>query len=340
MTTRSFEVVAATAICLLAFLPGATAAGGSPAFRVLLFTKTAGFRHDSIPAATAAIEQLGARGDFAVDSTEDAGAFTDANLARYRVVAFVLTSGDVLDPNQQAAFVRFVRHGGGFVGVHSASDTEYDWPWYGALLGAYFKSHPEIQQATIDVTNLRTPSTVHLPAQWTRTDEWYDFQHSPRGSVSVLATLDESNYSPGPDAMGSDHPIMWQHVYDGGRSWYFAGGHTSASYAEPLFRDALLGGILWAGGLDLPHIASTTAQVAGRRLTVTIHHNACVTCRVRLSVRAAGRSTTFAVPGQGTLTRARTAPLLPGSWRYTVTLVDTAMAAHAAASGRIRVPNG
>jgi len=306
---------------------------------VLLFTKTAGFRHDSIPAAIAAVEQLGARGDFAVDATEDAGAFTDANLGRYKVVAFVLTSGDVLDPDQQAAFMRFVEHGGGFVGVHSAADTEYDWPWYGALLGAYFKSHPQIQQGTIDVTNRRTPSTVRLPAAWTRTDEWYDFRQSPRGSVTVLATLDESTYSPGPDAMGSDHPIMWQHVYDGGRSWYTAGGHTSASYAEPLFRYALLGGILWAAGLDLPHIASTTAQVTGRRLTVTIHHNACVTCRIRLSIRAAGRSTTSVVPARGTVTRATTARLPPGRRTYTVTLVDTAMAAQTTANGRIRVPN-
>ena len=138
-------------------------------------------------------------------------------------------------------------------------------------MGAYFKIHPAIQKAVIDVLDRDTPSTIHLPAHWTRTDEWYNFQTNPRGSVTVLATVEESTYHPGPGAMGSYHPIMWQHVYDGGRSWYFAGGHTSASYSEPLFRSALLGGILWAAGFDLPSFRSLTTRVVDRELKGSRH---------------------------------------------------------------------
>jgi type 1 glutamine amidotransferase len=215
--------------------------------QVLVFSKTEGFRHDSIPAGIAAIRSLGRANGFSVTATENAKTFAPRRLSRFDAVVFLSTTGDVLTPKQQKAFKGYIRKGGGWVGIHSAADTEYDWPFYGRLLGAYFLSHPAIQPAAIDVTDRAHPSTRHLPARWPRTDEWYDFRSNPRGTVHVLATLDESTYSGG--TMGVDHPIAWCHPLKGGRAWYTAGGHTSESYSEPDFRRHLLGGILWAARL-------------------------------------------------------------------------------------------
>jgi len=219
----------------------ADAESTQPGFAVLVFSKTTGFRHDSIPQGVAAIKALGAEHGFAVDSTEDAARFTDVGLARYRVVVFLSTTGDILDDGQKAAFERYIRAGGGFAGIHSASDTEYQWAWYGRLVGAYFASHPEVQQGSIQIEDRAHPSMSDLPAVWQRTDEWYNFRSNPRSTVHVLATLDERSYSGG--KMGADHPIAWCRAFDGGRSWYTAMGHTPESYAEPLFRLHLLGGI-------------------------------------------------------------------------------------------------
>jgi uncharacterized protein (TIGR03437 family) len=238
-------LVAFSIIITLAALPGTTSQ--SAPTKILIFSKTAGFRHDSIPDGIAAIRQLGQQNGVDVDATEDPSSFNDANLSRYQAVVFLSTTGDVLDGNQQAAFERYIRGGGGFAGVHSATDTEYDWAWYGGLVGAYFQSHPNIQRATIRVENAVHPSTVGLPAAWERTDEWYNFRLNPRGRVWVLAGLDETTYSGG--TMGTDHPICWCQLYDGGRSWYTAGGHTRESYNEPLFRQHLLGGIQYAAKL-------------------------------------------------------------------------------------------
>jgi cytochrome c len=224
----------------------AWAESASRSFSVLVFSKTTGFRHESIPYAIAAIEALGGDHGFSVESTEDAARFTDAELAQYQVVVFLSTTGDVLDDRQKAAFEHYIRSGGGFVGIHSASDTEYKWAWYGRLVGAYFASHPEIQPAMIGVEDRTHPSTTGLPTIWRRTDEWYNFRSNPRSTVHVLASLDEATYSGG--RMGSDHPIAWCQAIDGGRSWYTAMGHTVESYAEPLFRQHLLGGIESAAG--------------------------------------------------------------------------------------------
>ncbi|MEU6643905.1 ThuA domain-containing protein [Saccharomonospora sp. NPDC046836] len=215
---------------------------------VLVFSKTAGYRHQSIPTGIAAIQELGAANHFTVEATEDAAAFTDDNLARFDAVVWLSTTGDVLNADQQAAFERYVAAGGGYAGVHAASDTEYDWPWYGDLVGAYFQSHPQIQPATVNVEDRQHPSTASLPYQWNRTDEWYNFRENPRQDVHVLASLDESSYSPGNGAMG-DHPIAWCHENSGGRAWYTGGGHTTESYSEPEFLQHLLGGIQYAAGL-------------------------------------------------------------------------------------------
>src|SRR5882672_3520238 len=175
------------AIVLLCFwgLLGVTAAHAHN-FSVLVFSKTAGFRHDSITNGLEAIRTLGTNNDFAVDASEDSAVFTDANRAQYKVVIFLSTTGDILDTNQQAAFQRYIEAGGGFVGIHAAADTEYSWPWYGGLMGAYFSSHPAgTPTATIKVADQINPSTTSLPKRWVRTDEWYNFQSNPRVTVHV-----------------------------------------------------------------------------------------------------------------------------------------------------------
>lgn len=221
-------------------------------FDVLVFSKTLGFRHASIPAGIAAIKSLGRKYNFTVAATEDANVFTDASLAKYRVVVFLNTTGDILNAKQQSAFERFIRKGRGFVGIHAATDTEYDWGWYGRLVGTYFANHPQIQQATVNVTNRTHLSTQKLPDKWIRTDEWYNFRDNPSRRVNVLAKLDESTYSGG--TMGKNHPIAWYHRYDGGRAWYTGMGHTSETYSEPLFLEHILGGIRWAAGVTAKEI--------------------------------------------------------------------------------------
>ncbi|GAA0397968.1 hypothetical protein Acor_35030 [Acrocarpospora corrugata] len=222
----------------LAVLP--SSAEAAPLTRVLVFSKTAGFRHSSIPNGITAVQQLGAANGFTVVATEDAAAFTTANLAQYQAVIWLSTTGDVLNAAQQTAFQSYIAAGGGYVGVHAAADTEYDWAWYGGLVGGYFASHPATQQATIKVEDRGNPSTSHLAPTWTRTDEWYNYQANPRNTVRVLASLTESSYSGG--TMG-DHPITWCQDYQGGRSWYTGLGHTEESYADANFRTMLLGGI-------------------------------------------------------------------------------------------------
>ncbi|RFU85770.1 DUF1080 domain-containing protein [Streptomyces triticagri] len=226
--------------------PGASKDDAAAAKKVLVFSKTAGFRHDSIPDGIAAIQELGAENDFAVDTTEDAGDFTADNLAQYDAVIWLSTTGDVLDEAQQEAFEGYINDGGGYVGIHAAADTEYDWPFYEGLAGAYFESHPEIQEATIDVEDRGHPATGHLDATWDRTDEWYNYRSNPRDRARVLATLDESSYNGG--SMGEDHPFVWCQEYEGGRSFYTGAGHTKESFTEPAYVQHLLGGIKWATG--------------------------------------------------------------------------------------------
>jgi len=228
-------------------LVAGTYASESP--RVLLFSETREFRHSSIADALRAIEELATTAGIQTDHAGDsAGVFTNANLANYDAVIWVLTSGDVLNADEQVAFEQYIRSGGGYAGIHAASDTEYDWPWYGGLVGAYFDRHPAVQSASQDVEDGSHPSTAHLSSRWTRTDEWYDYRTNPRAQVNVLLSLDEDSYTDG--GMGGDHPSAWYHDYDGGRSWYTGGGHTIASYSEPDFRAHLLGGLRYAAGRD------------------------------------------------------------------------------------------
>jgi type 1 glutamine amidotransferase len=220
-------------------------------FRVLVFSKTTGFRHDSIPAGIAAIRRLGREHAFAVEQTEEEGAFTDRNLARYRALVFLSTTGEpIARQDHRRAFRRYIRRGGGFLGIHAASDSFTRWPWYVGLVGAGFRRHaPGTSAASVVVEDRSAPATRGLPPVWRRVDEWYAFRSNPRRRVHVLATIDERTYHPPRDAaMGADHPIAWCHRYDGGRSVYTAMGHTSGSYREPLFAAHLLGAIEMAAG--------------------------------------------------------------------------------------------
>jgi cytochrome c len=223
-------------------------AGAQQQPRVLVFSKTAGFRHSSIPDGIAAIRKLGAENGFAVDATEDATAFTSKNLARYRAVVFLSTTGDVLDAAQQDDFERYIQAGGGYVGIHSATDTEYDWPWYGRLAGAWFNGHPNnpnVRQGTFRVLDKGHPSTEGLPDRWERTDEFYNFKSIDPG-IHVLVDIDEKSYQGGTN--GDHHPMSWYHDFDGGRAWYTNMGHTEATFSEPLFLKHLLGGLRYAIG--------------------------------------------------------------------------------------------
>ncbi|MFI0235534.1 ThuA domain-containing protein [Streptomyces sp. NPDC016845] len=214
--------------------------------RVLVFSKTGGFRHDAIPEGIAALKELGASSDITVDATESAAQFTTNNLARYDAVVFMSTTGDVLNDAQQKAFEEFIAKGGGYMGVHAAADTEYDWSYYGGLVGAYFDSHPAIQKATVRVEDTANPATARLGQAWERTDELYNYRTNPRDKVHVLATLDETTYQGG--NMKGDHPIAWCQSYGGGRSFYTGLGHTKESYADDAFRTHLLGGLKYAAG--------------------------------------------------------------------------------------------
>ncbi len=215
-----------------------------PTRAFLVFSKTTGYRHDSIPDGQKAITEIAKQRKWNVEFSEDSAVFEPKNLARFDGIVFLMTTGDILDPNQKSAMQSFVEGGGGFVGIHSAADTEYKWDWYGnKCLGAWFSGHPAQQEVRIHIENKRHPSTSFLPDPWLRKDEWYNFKTDPRPNVTVLATVDESTYKGG--TMGADHPIIWCHNVGKGRSWYSAIGHTKESYTDPLFVRMLSEGMNW-----------------------------------------------------------------------------------------------
>ncbi|MEH6306844.1 ThuA domain-containing protein [Olivibacter sp. CPCC 100613] len=212
---------------------------------ILVFSKTAGFRHDSIEKGTKTIEELGKENGFSVEHTEDASVFTEDNLKKYKAIVFLSTTGDILNDAQQKAFEHYIQQGGGFVGVHAAADTEYEWPWYNKLVGAWFLSHPKQQEATILVLDKNHPATKHLADTWRRWDEWYNYKDI-NPETNVLMKLDETSYEGGKN--GDNHPIAWYHEFDGGRAFYTGLGHTKESYDAVDFRKHLLGGIKYAMG--------------------------------------------------------------------------------------------
>lgn len=317
------------ALIVVALLAAAYAAGAADAAnpRVLVFTKTDGYRHESIPAGIQAVRDLGARNGFDVTATEDDAVFSAAGLAPYDAVVFLLTIGDVLNDAEQAAFETWLRAGHGYVGVHSAADTERGWPWYGRLVGAWSSGHPEIQPAVVQVATPTDASTAGLPARWSRTDEWYGFLTNPRANgVRVLLTLDETTYQPRDWAMGADHPIAWEHDFEGGRGWYTQGGHTTESYAEPLFLGHLLGGIQYALAAEGRPVATPVLRPAIRELKLTVRNRRvhasfrvvnCAPCKANLVVRS--KSTKLRI-AKGVATGA-SAVLPQGRWVVRVSVV-------------------
>lgn len=214
--------------------------------RVLVFSKTKGFRHQSISEGKLAISKLGQQHRFLVDTTEDASFFTEKNLKKYTAVIFLNTTGDVLDNAQQTAFEHYIQSGGGYVGIHAAADTEYDWPWYGKLAGAYFLSHPAVQEAKFLVKDKKHPATSFLTdSVWMHKDELYNFKNI-NPDINVLLTIDESSYKGG--ANGAFHPFSWYHNFDGGRAFYTSMGHTNENWKDQKFLKHLTGGISYAMG--------------------------------------------------------------------------------------------
>jgi type 1 glutamine amidotransferase len=216
--------------------------------RILVFSKTAGWQHDSIESGCEALVSLGTANGVIVETSEDAGLFTDESLDRFDAVVFLNTSGTIFDDGQRAAFERYIRNGGGFVGIHGATDTEYDWPWYNKLVGAYFNSHPgnpNVREAVLEVTDADHPATAHLPERWKWADEWYNFRDMNE-NIRVILVLDTGSYegSEHPDY----HPVAWYHEYDGGRAFYTALGHTIESFSEDLFLQHIWGGVEYAMG--------------------------------------------------------------------------------------------
>jgi type 1 glutamine amidotransferase len=218
-----------------------------PKDKVLIFSLTKGFHHASIADGISAIKQIGENDNFEVDTTTNPALFTDANLKQYKALIFLSPTGTGLfTPQQQNAFINYIHKGGGFVGIHAATDCCYDWDWYGKLVGAYFSKHPKIQQATLNVVDSKHPSTQNIPSAWLHTDEWYNFkQVSP--DIHVLIKVDESSYTGG--EMNNNHPIAWYQQFEGGKIFYTALGHTKEDFTtDTLFLKHLTGGINYALG--------------------------------------------------------------------------------------------
>ena len=213
--------------------------------KLLIFSKTAGYHHESIPTGIKAIQALGAKNGFEVDTTSDATKFTEDTLKKYAALVFLSSTGELLTGNQEIALERYIQSGGGFVGIHAATDAEYDWNWYVSMIGASFLSHPAQQVATLVINDKTHPSTDSLPATWSRKDEWYNFRNLSK-DIKVLISIDEKSYEGGKN--GDSHPMSWYHNFDGGRVFYTELGHTEESYADPLYLNHILGGIKYAMG--------------------------------------------------------------------------------------------
>jgi type 1 glutamine amidotransferase len=213
--------------------------------KILVYTHTRGYRHKSIEKGVATLKELTAGEGFGLVHTEDSLMFRPDTLSEFQLVVFLSTTGDVLGPEQEDAFRSYIQNGGNFMGIHAATDTEYDWKWYGDLVGAYFESHPEQQEARLEVREFEHPSTAHLRKSFTHFDEWYNFKEV-RPGLNVLLNLDETSYEGGNN--GPDHPIAWYREFDGGRMFYTGLGHTEEAFEDPDFRKHLLGGILYCLG--------------------------------------------------------------------------------------------
>jgi glucose/arabinose dehydrogenase/PKD repeat protein/type 1 glutamine amidotransferase len=224
--------------------------------RVLIFTATTQFRHtEAITQGTPVLEAAFAEAGIASDHTEDASVFNDDDLAAYDALVMFQTSGDPWSAEQKAALERYQQNGGGIAAIHNATDMRGEYAWWDEMIGSLMPGHAATGTSpglpgTVRVEDRTHPSTAHLPQRWDRADEWYNFSTNVRGDAHVLATMDESTYDPGGNAMGADHPISWCKAYDGGRAWMTGMGHFGAHYTqESDLVQHIVGGVEWAAGL-------------------------------------------------------------------------------------------
>ncbi len=231
--------------CFLGLMLSACSNKRSSTPKVLVFSKTGGYHHESIPKGIKAIQDLGAKNGFEVDTTTDETKFNEDNLKKYASLIFLSSTGELLSGSQEIALERYMQAGGGFVGIHAAADAEYDWNWYTQMVGASFLSHPDQQVATLVINDKTHPSTDSLPATWSRKDEWYNFRNINK-DIKVLISIDEKSYEGGKN--DDNHPMAWYHAFDGGRVFYTELGHTDESYSDPLYLKHILGGIQYAIG--------------------------------------------------------------------------------------------
>jgi len=228
-------------------------------FNALLVTTTRGWHHESIHAGVLAIQQLGVKHNFRVDLLEDNNGFTDKTMANYQVVIFLNTTGDILNNEEQKVMERFIQSGKGFMGIHSASDTEYDWAWYTQLVGRMFHIHPAIQSARLNVLDASFPGLEGFANNKQWTDEWYEFGPDQSKDLKTVLAVDENSYNPKADwpanpqraavsgkGMGAFHPIAWYHNFDGGRAFYTNLGHVPNDFTDPTYLSHIAAGIIWA----------------------------------------------------------------------------------------------
>lgn len=211
---------------------------------VLVFSLTKGYRHASIKEGVAAIREMGLTNGFTVDTSENVNSFTAENLKKYKALIFLNPTGsNVFNDEQKQALKQYINNGGGYVGIHAASDFNYEWEWYGKMVGGYFESHPAVQQAKLNIIDPKHKMVKGLPQPWLHKDEWYNFK-SFNTTVKVLIKVDETSYKGG--NMNNNHPISWCHEFEGGRVFYTALGHTKECYTDPLFLQHVWAGLKWA----------------------------------------------------------------------------------------------
>lgn len=222
-------------------------------FKVLLVAATNGWRHESVHAGVLAIQQLGVKNFFDVVYYDNPRAINDKYLEQFQAIIFLCTTGDILDSAQQKAMERFIQSGKGYVGIHSASDTEYGWEWYTKLVGRMFKIHPAVQTAKLQVLDPKFPGLQGFENGRLWTDEWYDFRPETVSGLNYILGVDESTYNAKvewgnnkTEGMGKLHPLAWYHEFDGGRSFYTALGHLPTNFSDPAFLNHIYAGILYA----------------------------------------------------------------------------------------------
>ncbi|MEP4079449.1 ThuA domain-containing protein [Haloferula sp.] len=235
----------------LATIPYSSYAAEPKVLRILNFQADNGFQHKSKPEAMALVERLGEENGWKVVSTRNSSSLTELDLSTFDTVVFNNNCGNkgrIMKPAEQLAFQKYIQNGGGFLGVHCAGAIwkeggEFQ-PWYEGLVGTKLVDHPKVQEARLIVEDRSHPATSHLPEEWVVTDEWHRFGSNPRENVKVLISVDEDSYQ-GKQKMGGDHPFVWHHEYDGGRSFFTSLGHTKEIYSNPKFEKLIEGAIRW-----------------------------------------------------------------------------------------------